>query len=138
MKRLLLFLILILAGFSASAQVDQATLAKRAALKNLIVREWNTYSKTQTKWLDRVTTYDAEGRKIEEIEYTKFGQKWRETYEYGENDRIVKTVLYNEKNHITQVRKFEYNPDGTRKKQYNYLPNGKLETVKVFEYSTSD
>ena len=28
--------------------------------------------------------------------------------------------------------------DGTKKKQYNYAPNGRLQTVKVFEYVVSD
>ena len=65
------------------------------------------------------------------------GQKWRETYEYGEDDRISKDVLYNERDKVVLVRKYEYNPDGSKKKQFNYAPNGKLETVKVFEYATS-
>ena len=103
----------------------------------MVVREWNTDPRTKTRWLDRVTTYDALGHKIEEIEYTKIGQKWRETYEYGEDDRISKDVLYNERDKVVLVRKYEYNPDGSKKKQFNYAPNGKLETVKVFEYATS-
>ena len=123
---------------NAFAQLDEATMAKRQARKNLVIREWNTDSKTQTKWLDRVTTYDDQGRKIEEIEYTKYGQKWRETYEYGANGRISKNVVYNEKNKTTLVRKYEYNSDGTKKKQYNYSPNGKLQTTKVFEYVISE
>lgn len=122
---------------NAFAQVDDATIAKREARKNLVVREWNTDPKSKTRWLDRVTTYDAQGRKVEEIEYTKVGQKWRETYEYGANDRISKDVLYNERDKVIQVRKYEYNADGTKRKQFNYAPNGKLETVKVFEYSSA-
>ena len=45
---------------------------------------------------------------------------------------------YNDKDKVVYVRKFEYNEDGTRKKQYTYLPNGKLHTIKIFEYSRSD
>jgi len=140
MKKLLLLCILLLPIFSvnAYAQLDEATMAKREARKNLVIKEWNTDPKTKSKWLDRVTTYDDKGRKIEEIEYTRYGQKWRETFEYGANDKIAKDVLYNEKDKVALVRKYEYNSDGTKKKQYNYTPNGKLETVKVFEYSTTE
>lgn len=122
---------------NAYAQVDDATLAKRESRKNLVVKEWNTDAKAKTKWLDRVTTYDEQGRKIEEIEYTKVGQKWRETFEYGTNGRVVKNTVYDERDKVVQVRKFEYNTDGTKKKQFNYTPSGKLETIKVFEYSTT-
>lgn len=140
MKRIFLLCLMFstFACAGAFAQVDEVTQAKRDARKNMVIREWNTDPKSKTRWLDRVTTYDALGRKIEEIEYTKVGQKWRETYEYGPNGRVSKDVLYNEKDKVIMVRKYEYNPDGTKKKQFNYAPNGKLETVKVFEYATSD
>ena len=140
MKRILLLLMMLMPLFcvNAFAQLDPATMARREARKNLTIREWNTDSRTKSKWLDRVTTYDDQGRKIEECEYTHYGQKWRETYEYGENGRISKDVLYNEKDKVTLVRKYEYNPDGTKKKQFNYAPNGKLQSVKVFEYAITD
>ena len=54
-------------------ELDPATLAKRDARRNLTVKQWNTDAKTKTRWLDRVTTYDHEGRKIEEIEYASYG-----------------------------------------------------------------
>ena len=138
--KMLLASVLFLPLFSTSAyaQLDEATMAKRQARKNLVIREWNTDAKTQTKWLDRVTTYDDQGRKIEEIEYTKYGQKWRETCEYGANGKISKNVIYDEKNKPSAIRKYEYNSDGTKKKQYNYAPNGKLQTVKVFEYTIQE
>ena len=110
--KILLASLLLLPLFSvcAYAQLDAATMAKRQARKNLVIREWNTDAKTQTKWLDRITTYDDQGRKI----------------------------VYNEKNKPSAIRKYEYNPDGTKKKQYNYAPNGKLQTVKVFEYTIQE
>ncbi|MCQ2119119.1 MAG: hypothetical protein MJY84_04270 [Bacteroidales bacterium] len=125
-----------MAGTTAFAQVDEATQLKRDARKNLVIKEWNTDPKSKTRWLDRVTVYDEQGRKIEEIEYTKVGQKWRETFEYGPNGRVVKNTVYDDRNKVVQVRKFEYNADGTKKKQFNYSPSGKLLTVKVFEYTT--
>ena len=114
--------------------VSPETLAKREKRKNLTVKEWNTNDKTHTRWLDRVTTYDEQGRKVEEIEYATYGQKWRITYEYTEGGKVAKEVEYNDKNKPSRIRKYEYNPNGTKAKQYNYLPNGKLESVKVFEY----
>ena len=119
-----------------SAQVSKATQEKRDARKNMVVKEWNKPVGAQMPFLDHVTTYDDKGRKIEEIEYTQYAQKYRITYEYGENGRISREVEYNDRNKVYKIRKYEYNDDGTKKKQYNYNPNGKLETVKTFEYTS--
>ena len=58
--------------------------------------------------------------------------------EWNTNDKtggkVLKEVEYNDKNKPYRIRKYEYNTNGTKAKQYNYLPNGKLESVKVFEY----
>ncbi|MBQ4434159.1 MAG: hypothetical protein II894_08405 [Bacteroidales bacterium] len=43
-------------------------------------------------------------------------------------------MVYDSRNKPVRIRKFEYNADGSKKKQYNYLPSGKLESTKVFEY----
>lgn len=140
MKRTILILLsFVLLPLSMAAQdLDAATLAKRAGRKNLTIKEWNTDAKSKTRWLDRVTTYDQEGRKIEQIEYASYGQKWRETYEYGTHGRVEREVEYDDRNKPVLIKKYEYNTDGTKKKQYNYAPNGKLMTVKVFEYVVSD
>lgn len=42
---------------------------------------------------------------------------------------------YNDRNKPVRIKQFEYNDDGTRKKQYNYDPKGRLVSTKVFEYS---
>ena len=71
MKRSYLIALLLCLVGSLAAQdvaVSPETLAKREKRKNLTVKEWNTNDKTKTRWLDRVTTYDEQGRKIEEIE----------------------------------------------------------------------
>lgn len=134
-----LALLLFLSGTAAySQELDAATLAKRAGRKNLTIKEWNTDSRSKKRWLDRVTTYDNQGRKIEQIEYASYGQKWRETYEYGDNGRIVREVEYDDRDKPKSVKVYEYNTDGTKKKQYKYNPNGKLETVKIFEYIISE
>ena len=109
---------------------------KRERKKNLVVKEWNTRSGSSTPYLDNMVTYDALGRKIEEIEYASYGQKSRTTYRYeGSSNKCVEQVEYNEKNKPKRIKQFEYNEDGTRKTQKNYKPNGKLESTKTFEYS---
>lgn len=132
----IIFACLAVSMMAQEVVVSPETLAKREKRKNLTVKEWNTNDKTHTRWLDRITVYDEQGRKIEEIEYATYGQKWRITYEYTDavGGKVLKEVEYNDKNKPVRIRKYEYNPNGTKAKQYNYLPNGKLESVKVFEY----
>lgn len=135
MTKVVILIAALLCGISMSAQeLDPATLAKREGRKNLVVKEWNTDARTKTRWLDRQTKYDSQGRKVEAIEYASYGQKWRETMEYGENGRVVKEVEYDDRNKPVRIRKYEWNENGTKKKQYNYAPNGKLLSIKVFEY----
>ena len=139
MRRRIVLFIVLLFTCTAFAQVSPETLAKRAKRKNLTVKEWNTDSKTKTRWLDHVTTYDSEGRKVEETEYATYGQKERITIEYDETTgKVSKEVVYDDRDKPVRIRKYEYSEDGTKKKQYNYLPNGKLYSVKVFEYLFSD
>ena len=47
-------------------------------------------------------------------------------------DRV--TIEYNDRDKVSRIKKYEYNEDGTKKCQKNYYPNGKLESVKTFEY----
>ena len=113
-------------------------MAKRAKRQNLTIKEWNTDAKAKTRWLDHVTVYDSLGRKVEETEYATYGQVQRVTTEYNEEGFVSREVVYNDKDKPVRIRKYEYNANGTKKKQYNYLPNGKLYSVKVFEYAFSD
>ena len=75
MKRIITFIILALIPLlSGYAQETTPKINK----KNLVVKEWNTNGKGVAQTLDHVTTYSAEGKKIEEIEYDSVGkQKWR-------------------------------------------------------------
>lgn len=138
MKKRIIHFFLILSflflQFPAFSQVPEHMAAKRETRKNMTVKEWNTDARSKTRWLDRVTTYDQEGRKIEETEYARYGQKWRQTYEYGANGRIVREVLYDDRDKPSLIRKYEYDPEGRKARQFNYAPNGKLQTTKVFEY----
>jgi len=145
MRKLFLLFILLLFGICSEYAFGQekgqthdtrpATIEeKRERRQNRVVKEWNTEGKR--KWMDRLSVWDPEGRKIEDIEYASYGQKERVISEYeGDDVKPVREIVYNDKNKVIRIRKFEYNPDGTKKKQFNYLPNGKLFSVKIFEYS---
>ncbi|MBR3646868.1 MAG: hypothetical protein IKN59_00565 [Paludibacteraceae bacterium] len=138
MKKLLSILSLLLLTVSLWAEVSPETLAKRAKRKNLVVKEWNTDATSRTKWLDHLTVYDSEGRKIEEIEYNIYGQVQRVVTKYNDESMVSEEVVYNSKNQPVRIRKYEYNENGTKAKQYNYLPNGKLYSTKVYEYNFAD
>ena len=68
-KIILLFAALLCSVMAVAQEVSPETLAKRQKRKNLTVTEWNTDSKGRNRWMDHVTIYDEQGRKIEEIEY---------------------------------------------------------------------
>lgn len=106
--------------------------------KNLVVKEWNTDARSRNRFLDHVTTYNADGRKVEEIEYTRTGQKWRKRFEYGPDGKVSRELLYDERNRLTGYKKFEFNEFGKKKTQYTYDAKGRLVTVKTFEYITED
>ncbi|MBP5643767.1 MAG: hypothetical protein J6X10_06020 [Bacteroidales bacterium] len=138
MKRFLIFsflLALVIPAFSQ--QVTPETLIKRQKRKGLTVKEWNTMAGTKQAFLDHVTTYDSLGRKIEEIEYASYGQKSRVVSEYVDPtdpaSKVLREIEYNDRDKVVRIRKFEYNEDGSKKRQYNYYPNGKLESVKEYE-----
>ncbi|MBR5454366.1 MAG: hypothetical protein IKV60_01065 [Rikenellaceae bacterium] len=137
--RLLSLAVMLVSASAAFAQITPEQLAKRERRKNLTVKEWNTDTKAKTKWLDHLTVYDDQGRKVEEIEFSNYGQVERVTCEYDETTgKVSKEIVYDDRNKPSRIRKYEYNADGTKRKQYNYLPNGKLYSVKVFEYIFSD
>jgi len=139
MKKLVLIMALVAFGVGAFAQsVSESTIVKRENRKGMVLKEWNTAAGDKRAFLDRVTTYDEMGRKIEEIEYATYGQKWRIVFEYPENSditaKVTREIEYNDRDKVVRIRKYEYNEDGTKKCQKNYYPNGKLEAVKTFEY----
>ena len=121
-----------------SQSVSDATIQKRENRRGMILKEWNTVVGAKTPFLDHVTTYDSLGRKVEEIEYASYGQKSRVVSEYPPDSdvtaKVVREIEYNDRNRVVRIRKFEYNDDGSKRRQLNYYPNGKLESVKVYEY----
>ena len=139
MKRLVILLAFFTLGFGAMAQaVSDATIAKRENRKGMVLKEWNTPAGDKRAFLDRKTTYDEYGRKIEEIEYASYGQKWRVVSEYPANSdisaKVLREIEYNDRDKVVRIRKYEYDEDGSKVRQLNYYPNGKLESVKTFEY----
>ncbi|MBQ7062449.1 MAG: hypothetical protein IJM88_04085 [Bacteroidales bacterium] len=130
-KRIALLLVLCLLGGCLCAQT------KTERKKNLVVKELNYKSKTAAPLLDHQTTYDALGRKIEEVEYnTSQKQKTREVYEYEGNAKKPKREIdYNDKNKVVCIKVFEYDEQGQKTKQYKYDAHGTLLGTKVYEYS---
>ena len=137
MKKLLTVIALALA--LAAPAIAQNT-GQKINKKNLVIKEWNTEPRSGKKVLDHVTTYNPDGKKIEEIEYGSDGQKWRKRFEYapGAEGKCIKESVYNERNRLETVKKYEYNEFGRKKTQYNYNAKGKLLTIKVFEYIAED
>ena len=136
MKKYLVIGLIGLISLIGTVQAQNDKSGKRDRKKNLVVKEWNQKQGSATPYLDNIVTYDELGRKVEEIEYASYGQKQRTVYEYeGSNMKCSRQIEYDHKNHVTRIKKFEYNEDGTKAKQYNYKPNGKLESTKTFEYS---
>ena len=133
MKKIVVLALVIL-GCVTSMMAQQSGSNKREKKKNMVVKEWNLKAGSNTPFLDNVVTFDDHGRKIEEIEYASYGQKYRIVYEYeGNSMKCSREVEYNDKNKVVSVKKFEYNADGTKAKQYTYLPNGKLKNTKIYE-----
>jgi hypothetical protein len=126
------------AGFLsvAIAQTSPESLnEKRERHKNMTIREYNTDAKGNNRWMDHITVYNAKGLKIEEVEYATFGMRERILFEYDANDRCVKEVVFDDRKKVSRIRKYEYNADGTKKTQYNYLPNGRLYSTKQYQYT---
>ncbi|MBP5157114.1 MAG: hypothetical protein ILP18_04490 [Treponema sp.] len=116
----------------------QAGQEQKPDKKNLVVKEWNTDARSNRQVLDHKTIFNAEGRKIEETEYSSSGQKWRKRFEYGTNGKVCKENLYDAKNRLVSVKKTEYDEFQRKKVQYTYNAKGKLVMTKNFEYIAQD
>ena len=132
MKRLLVFLAAALLLIPAASAQEQD--APKMNKKNLVIKEWNTDAKGNHKTLDHVTTFNADGKKVEEIEYSQDGQKWRKRFEYDQNGKVSRELVYDYRNHLQTFKKFEFNELGKKKIQYTYNAKGKLIAIKQYEY----
>lgn len=133
-KILILALASLLLIPAAGAQEAQKKINK----KNLVIKEWNTDPKGNNKVLDHVTTFNPAGKKIEEIEYSGSGQKWRKRFEYGADGRVSRELVYDERNKLQTYKTFEYNEFDRKKIQYTYNAKGKLIGIKQYEYIAQD
>jgi len=127
-----------LSGFALMAQANShsgSSKVKHDKRKNMTVQEFCTDSKGKYRWMDHEVIYNEKGLKAEEADFSKYGLSQRISYEWDDNGQCVKEVLFNEHNKVIRIRKYEYNPDGTKKTQYNYLPNGHLFSTKQYEYT---
>ena len=133
-KYIILIAMALLVAFQGAAQDTIPKINK----KNLVIKEWNTDARSGKKVLDHVTTYNPDGHKAEEIEYNSDGQKWRKRYEWGEDGKMTKELVYDERDRLVYIKKFEYNVFGRKKVQYTYDAKGKLKSIKNFEYIAED
>ena len=121
-KIILCMTMLTISSFVMAQELSPETLVKRERRRNLTVKEWNTDSKEKTRWMDHLTVYDGQGRKIEETEYSNYGQKQRIVIQYSDKGFIEKEIVYNDKNKPIRIRKYEYNEDGSKKKAIQLPP----------------
>ncbi|MCX4261948.1 MAG: hypothetical protein OSJ31_03490 [Alistipes sp.] len=120
--------------YAAVGAADAAGQGKRST-----VTEYKTTPDGKTRWIDRVTVYDVEGRIIELREYSDYGRRlaWRAVNDY-EQGRLVRQVVYNDRGKASKVRKYEYDDSGRLYRRYNYSPNGILNSYRQYEYSAQD
>ncbi len=136
MKRIILMALAALLLIPAAGAQDAQQ--QKINKKNLVIKEWNTDPKGTSKVLDHVTTFNAEGKKIEEIEYSSDGQKWRKRFEYGPDGKVSRELVYDGRNRLVTYKTFEYNEFGRKKMQYTYNPKGRLVSIKQYEYIAQD
>ncbi|MDR1372705.1 MAG: hypothetical protein LBJ17_06230 [Dysgonamonadaceae bacterium] len=113
---------------------------RKAAKGNLAVTENNRLANGGKPWIDHYSVWDEDGYKVEEKEYNAWGiVTERITYQYDKaTGKITEERVYDDKNKLIRVRKYEYYnlKDVLRKKkQFNYNPDGKLYSVKDYEYA---
>ncbi len=125
----------LLVATSALAQTQETPKLNK---KNLVIKEWNTDPNGGNKAIDHMTTYNPEGKKIDEVEYNSDGQKWRKRYEYGPDNKVSKEYVYDHRNRLQTYKTFEYNEFGRKKVQLTYNAKGRLIAIKNYEYISQD
>ena len=110
--------------------------------KNLVVKEWNTNAKGVVSTLDHVTTFSPENDEANELvrEFLNhcYEAARQARFEWGENGKVSRELVYDERNRLVNYKKFEYNEFGKKKVQYTYDAKGRLVATKLFEYITAD
>ncbi len=103
--------------------------------KNLVIEEWNQSPNGTSEMLDQRTVFNANGKKLEEVEYDSNGRKkWTKRYEYDASGKVSRELVYDGFNRLQTYKKFEYNEFGRKKIQYTYSAKDKLIGIKKFKY----
>lgn len=136
MKRLFLIVALLFVAVAAFADYPERSREAKSRGKRLTVKEWKNTPDGKNRWVDHIEIYDAEGRLVEEAEYSDYGRhlSWRAEFFYSAEGLLEREVIYNERNKISKVRKYEYNADGVCVRRLNYNANGMLNSYRDFEF----
>lgn len=134
-KIILILLALALVCPVHAGKPERAQMAKDAA-KGMMVKEWKTTPDGKNKWVDHIEVYNDKGQLVAEYEYGDYGRHltWRSEYTYNDKGQLEKEVVYNERDKVQKVRKFEYDAQGVCTRRYNYAPNGMLNSYRQYEY----
>ena len=137
MRYVLLFVLLAAGCSRAYADYPERSDMARQRGQKLTVKEWKTTPDGKNRWVDHIEVYNAEGQLIEESEYGDFGRSlsWRAEFTYNEQGQLIREVVYNERNKVSKVRKYEYDSNGVCTRRLNYNANGILNSYRAFEYS---
>lgn len=136
-KHLALIVAALLLSVAAYAEKQERSILAKERGQRLTVKEWKTTPDGRNKWVDHVEVYNAKGQLIEEAEYSDFGRHlaWRSEYSYNTNGQLTMEIVYNERDKVSKVRKFEYDAQGICTRRLNYNANGTLNSYRQFEYT---
>lgn len=136
LKNIALLLLALLTTIAATADYPDRGTRARKEQKRMVVKEWKTTPDGKNRWIDHTETYNAKGQKVAEAEYSDFGRRlaWRSELSYNEAGQLVRVVVYDERNKVSKVRKYEYDAEGNCTRRLNYQANGVLNSYRDFEF----
>lgn len=134
MKQLIAFLAAALLLVPAAGAQTPKVLGKNGT----VVKEWNNPAGSKKQALERVTTYDAAGLLVDEIEYKDNKLVGRSIFKYDESGKIVREDIYDGNNKLESFKIYEYDENGQCKMQYHYDSKGKLKYVRIIQYQLKD
>ena len=137
MKNLIVTVVALMLSVVAFAEKAERSAMAKSRGERLTVKEWKTTPDGKNKWIDHTEVYNAQGQLVEEAEYSDFGRSlaWRAEFTYNAGGQLVMEVVYNERNKVSKVRKYEYDANGVCTRRLNYNTNGTLNSYRQFEYS---
>ena len=135
--RIILTIIALISTVNSYGDNKERSQMAESAGKRLTVKEWKTTPDGKNSWVDHIEVYNEKGQLIEESEYGDYGRHltWRSELMYNDKGQLVKEIVYNERNKVSKVRKFEYDSNGVCIRRLNYNANGTLNSYRKFEYN---